>query len=605
MYERTYHSGDKLRTLRELKGLKETELADVIGVQLDEILSWEREGIPESAKNKVLEFFEIENTLFLVTVTTDRMLEKVVMNELARHDLDIELDNRIKHYNLNNSKELDLSSLGLLTIPDIVFKLPGLTKLNLSDNLLSEVPNELEKLINSGCEINLRQNFTDPNLGRTYNLPNYSEKKETQRSLLIDSIRFTQLRLENIGIYEDLTINFDDQLTVLIGINGAGKTTILKALSLGILGPRGSTNSKAALLRSIDTPSSKDSRITLNATFGGTEHSNEIILRYESDTGEVRVIGTHFIPLYNNESSLKNLVLSLSEQRNSSNANSKQNLEKQPRILDLLPLLLGDEQSCTQGFISWWANLENSKTVNPNDRRIIDLCFQVFSEFMGENIKSAGLRKVQPKPELWIKYDSGRSTPFDLASQGYQAVMGWVGFIIQRMVEANEDRPLPLSQPSVIIIDEIDQLLSIKWQQKILSILRKFFPHTQWVISTHSPMILTDLDKHQVVQLHEQNDQVIAEYNEVDLWMWQYGDILRRYFEITTTPPKYQEKVLKEQIEQANAKGDVDKLATLEERLKKLRSSIAARDEFEKQLQSLREREKQLLDLMKELKGNN
>jgi predicted ATP-binding protein involved in virulence len=117
------------------------------------------------------------------------------------------------------------------------------------------------------------------------------------------------------------------------------------------------------------------------------------------------------------------------------------------------------------------------------------------------------------------------------------------------MIEANETHPLPLSQSSIVVIDEIDQLLSIKWQQKILTILREFFPNVQWIISTHSPMVLTDLEKHQVIKLLEKDGKVTAQTNEVDLWMWQYDDIVRRYFEISTTPPKYQEKHILEDIE--------------------------------------------------------
>ncbi|MFT4851121.1 MAG: ABC-type glutathione transport system ATPase component, partial [Sediminicola sp.] len=226
-----------------------------------------------------------------------------------------------------------------------------------------------------------------------------------------------------------------------------------------------------------------------------------------------------------------------------------------------------------------------------------------------ETIQSAGLKQVEPNTELWVQYESGKQVPLHLESQGYQTVMGWVGFIIQRMIEANEDYPLPLSQPSIIIIDEIDQLLSVKWQQKILSILREFFPNTQWIISTHSPMLLTDLEKHQVVQLHERNGCIVAETNEVDLWMWQYGDIIRRYFEIPTTQPKFQKQLIIDQIDSIMSQEENltrnSQLIKLQKRLERVKKSSAAVDKFEAQLQSLNIREQQLIDLMKELKNGS
>lgn len=158
-----------------------------------------------------------------------------------------------------------------------------------------------------------------------------------------------------------------------------------------------------------------------------------------------------------------------------------------------------------------------------------------------------------------------------------------------------------------MMIDEIDQLLSVKWQQKILTILRGFFPHTQWIVSTHSPMVLSDLNKHQVVQLQEREGEFIAQSNEVDLWMWQYGDIIRQFFEITTTPPKYQQQVLSDEItsmrSHSQSTENNQKLCQLEEKLAKVRASAAAADRFEAQLQSLQRREQQLVELMESLKG--
>lgn len=339
----------------------------------------------------------------------------------------------------------------------------------------------------------------------------------------------------------------------------------------------------------------------------GQEYTNQVVLQHNADTGDIDVLGQPFADIFDNHQKLKNLILCIGEQRNSFSSLPKDDIEKYPRILDLLPFLRGDSQSCIRDFSSWWANLENSKIRQPDDQNTINLCFDIFSKFMGETIQSAGLRKIKPKPELWVKYDNGKEVPLDLASQGYQTVMGWVGFIIQRMVEANQDYPLPLSQPSIVMIDEIDQLLSVKWQQKILTILRGFFPHTQWIVSTHSPMVLSDLNKHQVVQLQEREGEFIAQSNEVDLWMWQYGDIIRQFFEITTTPPKYQQQVLSDEItsmrSHSQSTENNQKLCQLEEKLAKVRASAAAADRFEAQLQSLQRREQQLVELMESLKG--
>jgi len=611
MQNKIYHSGLKLRALRELKGLKEKELAEALGYNFIDILLWEDNGVPEEEINNILDFFEVNESLFSTDIFNDKLLNKLSFSELKRPALEKELNDRIDIYKRNNSSELNLSSLGLLTVPDMIFSLHNLKKIDLSDNILTEIHPKLQKLIDNGGELIIRNNFIDPTLPNTYNVV-VQELNETlvNKDFLIEKIRLVQLKLENIGIYDDLVINFNDELTVLIGVNGAGKTTILKAVSLAILGDRDSINSKAVLLRSVGIPNIIDSRVTLIATIDGIEYSNQITLSYDSDTGEVIITGQPFEALFNSPSILKNLVLCLGEQRNSSKDNEKRDLENTPRILDLLPLLRGEDQSYMKDFTSWWANLENSKINNPDDQNTINLCFEIFSEFMGEKIQSGGLKKIKPNTELWLKYGTGKSIQFSLASQGYQSVMGWLGFIIQRMIEVNVKHPLPLSQPSIVIIDEIDQLLSIKWQQKILFILRRFFPNTQWIISTHSPMVLTDLEKHQIIQLHECDGHIIAETNEVDLWMWQYGDIIRRYFEIPSLIPKYQEQDLKFEIDQLNnipiekrSEYFENKLLEKKALLLNVQRSRAAIDPIYQQQLELHKREQELQKLIKDIKA--
>ncbi|MBK9514606.1 MAG: AAA family ATPase, partial [Flavobacteriales bacterium] len=48
-------------------------------------------------------------------------------------------------------------------------------------------------------------------------------------------IRLTNIKLENIGHFNNLELNFDRDVT-LVGENGSGKSTILKTLALGLIG---------------------------------------------------------------------------------------------------------------------------------------------------------------------------------------------------------------------------------------------------------------------------------------------------------------------------------------------------------------------------------
>lgn len=608
-----YHSGSRLRKLRELKGLEIKELASELGVNYETLQSWEQEGLPTNKTSLVLDYLEASLRMFNQPIASETELENLAMSELRGEGYAIEIDRIIKENTASQDLSLNLQHLALKEIPANVFSMTWLKKLNLSHNQINCIDDGIKNLKNL-TSLDIRGNM----------LTVYPEVLHSMQSVDVQfeilptsnnkhphgDIKLKNIQLQNIGIYDDITIRFNEGLTVLIGVNGAGKTTVLKAIALAVLGPRNSINQLASELRNIDSDNKKESVITLTALVDGKEQSNTIKLKYDTDTEQVLVIGTPFEALFNQQGHLHHLMLGLSEQRNTKNNPLSSHSETEPKVLDLLPLLSGEESSCLGRFESWVGNLElKNLKGDALAAEMIDQCFQIFSAFMGEKIEPAGLHQIDPL-EIAIRYDNGKTVPLRLASQGYQAVMGWVGFLIQRMYESYSGSLSPLDQPCIIIIDEIDQLLSIKWQKKILEILSKqFFLKTQWIISTHSPMILTDLNKHEVVQLHERDGKIVGESNAVDLWMWQYDDIIRRFFEIPSQAPKYQEQQLKQKIdelesipEQLLSSSEQQELEKYYALLLRVRNSRAEIDKLDKQLQSIAIREQQLVDLITKLK---
>jgi predicted ATP-binding protein involved in virulence/transcriptional regulator with XRE-family HTH domain len=436
------------------------------------------------------------------------------------------------------------------------------------------------------------------------------------------SIKFERLTLENIGVYEHLEISFNPELTVLIGLNGAGKTTILKALALATLGAKHAgfdDTSAADLLRIIGNDGDKaqwqpQGSIVLQVNIDGEAYENTVYLSYNTDTEKVEVKGNRFAQLFENqnEDNLINLMLGIGEQRiTSQKAVYRSRHEKlKPKVKDLLPLISGEEQACIAQFSIWLGNLAfNVSQGDKAKQALIDISFAIFSALMQEPIQFAGLTSVEPM-ELWIEHqDPKQRVPLRLASQGYQAVMGWVGFIIQRMFEAYPSALQPLQQPAIILIDEIDQLLHVKWQQKILNVLAKqFFPNIQWIITTHSPMVLNGLDQEQVLQIQEENGTLTAQPSPTDLWLWQYGDVVNYLFKVPQEKPQEQETLLQKEIAAIKAIAPAERtekqlknLVKLELRLEKTQKSLAYVDELYAEQNRLREREQQLAALIEQL----
>jgi len=83
----------------------------------------------------------------------------------------------------------------------------------------------------------------------------------------------------------------------------------------------------------------------------------------------------------------------------------------------------------------------------------------------------------------------------------------------------------------IVFIDEIEAHLHIKWQYKILSLLKEFFPNTTFYITTHSPLILSNLEHHEGYRLTRSKDDVTATPID-DIEGYFFTDLVNTYFEV-------------------------------------------------------------------------
>ncbi len=75
-------------------------------------------------------------------------------------------------------------------------------------------------------------------------------------------------------------------------------------------------------------------------------------------------------------------------------------------------------------------------------------------------------------------------------SEGYKIVIATVADLAARMAGANPQMSNPLSAKGIVLIDEVDLHLHPKWQRTILRDLNRVFPNIQFIVSTHSPIIV-------------------------------------------------------------------------------------------------------------------
>ena len=86
-------------------------------------------------------------------------------------------------------------------------------------------------------------------------------------------------------------------------------------------------------------------------------------------------------------------------------------------------------------------------------------------------------------------------------SDGYRTILAMVMDISARMSQANPQ--IGNDSQAIILIDELDLHLHPKWQQTILSDLRRIFPNAQFIVTTHSVHVLSSIKKEKLFILKE------------------------------------------------------------------------------------------------------
>lgn len=163
-------------------------------------------------------------------------------------------------------------------------------------------------------------------------------------------------------------------------------------------------------------------------------------------------------------------------------------------------------------FFEWFDLMEDEERRERELRRDFDFvspvleCVRqalsnVVSSYDKPHIMTRPLRFVMDRVEA----DGTRhELRIEQLSEGYKIIIAMVADLAARMAEANPHMEDPLNADGIVLIDEVDLHLHPQWQRKILQQLVRVFPNIQFIVSTHSPIIVVGAaDIAQVVNLND------------------------------------------------------------------------------------------------------
>jgi len=155
----------------------------------------------------------------------------------------------------------------------------------------------------------------------------------------------------------------------------------------------------------------------------------------------------------------------------------------------------------------------------------IDEWFTKFDEdlkFLFED--STTQLKFNYKLRKFSLLQSYREFTFQSLSSGFTAIFDIYSDLLMRSRLLNI---LPNELNGVVLIDEIDAHLHISLQKKILPFLSQSFPEIQFIVSTHSPFVITSTNNDTVVY-----DLSTGEFFEEDLSQYSYESVIKGLFHV-------------------------------------------------------------------------
>jgi predicted ATP-binding protein involved in virulence len=366
-----------------------------------------------------------------------------------------------------------------------------------------------------------------------------------------------RLKMQSFRGIGDLILEFDEtEPMVLIGINGVGKSSILDCLAILLsrfTSPIQSPTAAGRVFTKEDIANKKwktHNEITISVN---SQPVTWVLSKWKhgrskdtgSDLGELRTL--------------------LDQTKNELRNNDQFNLTVivyygvNRAVLDI-PLripkkysferIYAYDQALTGGkidfrlFFEWFRNqedLENeSLRDNPNYQ---DKQLEVVRQAIYSLIPGFSNLRVRRSPLRMTVKKQGEELIINQLSDGEKCLLAMVGDLARRLAIANPGLLNPLQGSGIVLIDEIELHLHPNWQRKIIPSLTRTFPNCQFIVTTHSPQVISHIKPEGVYILEKTDGGIIANRPE-NSYGRDSNQILEDLMDVPERPQDIKESLL-------------------------------------------------------------
>ena len=379
-------------------------------------------------------------------------------------------------------------------------------------------------------------------------------------------MKLQSVEIENYRAIEHLRLPLDPSLTVLHGDNTCGKTSVLSAIAVGLgvipellLGGSGIDFLNTDLregesfgqvgLTAVDGLSWKRERF-LNEDLEALETKTHGLEALKEKLSEVvvadrevdRAVKLPIVALYDTDRA----VLDIPEGWRHSGGDIppfavRMVYGREPVVVEqrrppryaALEGALSARAKYGQ-LLQWFRAKEDEELREQRKRRDFDYRKRDLSAVrsaissMLEGVSEPHIEVRPPRFLVSVKVEKGleETLSLDQLSDGQRAVLALAADLAWRMAQGNPDLENPLASEAIVLIDEVELHLHPSWQQRILIDLQRTFRNAQFIVSTHSPQVLTTVKPEHIVELAREDGRIVA--GSAGGWTYgaEAGDVL-------------------------------------------------------------------------------
>ena len=328
----------------------------------------------------------------------------------------------------------------------------------------------------------------------------------------------TSLKLRNFKGIAELDIEFDESLTLLAGVNGAGKTSVIQALVAAVTHTWARTHSSPVLNwptfrrlpESVVRTGADGAEIVLELSQG---ERSPLSFRFSLGRGALfagmlALREPHGLELALNPGGPATpppLVVYYEQDRGATlnSSGGRVTVSSLTARLTNRESSLNTTASSPSEFKAWFFEKEadeGSETRDRQDLKYEDPELAIIRGLLRRLDGFTAIRSRKPpdgRERILLLEKEGMVVPFDSLSGGEQAFLLLAADLARRLMLESPNTPVAEAS-GIVCIDEIELHLHPAWQRRILKSLTEAFPSCQFIVSTHSPQVIAGVEARHV-----------------------------------------------------------------------------------------------------------